>query len=130
MVKVGAVTVKDKPLDRAPPGFTTVTGKNPAVSVRLAGTAAVSCVALTNVVERAPLLQATTEPARKLVPVTVILNPPLPAATELGLNAVIVGVWAPQAPATKPASKTIRTEDRKFIAPFRNWLRRMRALRF
>lgn len=52
-VKLGDVIVKVSALEVAPSGFTTLTWAVPAALISPAGIAAVSCVALTNVVLRA-----------------------------------------------------------------------------
>jgi len=125
MLKVGAVTVKDKPFDWSPPGFTTATAKNPALFVKLAGTVAATCVTVRKVVGSALPFQETKAPDRKFVPLTFRVNPPLPAATEVGSRALTTGVWAPQAPATNAASIANRN-GWKLIALFRKGLRLMR----
>jgi len=79
--------------DVPPPGagFTTVTDAVPALAIRAAGTVAVSCVALTNVVVSAVPFQFTVEPETNLVPFTVNVNCAPPAVAEVGLIEVIVG---------------------------------------
>jgi hypothetical protein len=49
-------------------------------------------VELLKVVLRTAPFQSTTEPARKFVPVTVRVKPPVPALALSGVTAVIVGV--------------------------------------
>src|SRR5436305_163271 len=70
----------------------TLTKTVPALSSRLAGTAAVTWVGSTTVlvsaVVPAPLFQRTTEPAGKLVPVTTRVNATAPAWTELGFRVI------------------------------------------
>ena len=56
-----------------------------------AGTAAVSCVADTNVVTKAVPLKLTPVPLIKPVPFTVKVKPALPATAVLGVRLVIVG---------------------------------------
>ena len=78
-VKPGDVIVKVSALEVPPPGFTTLTCAVPAAAMSLAGIAAVSCVALTNVVVRAAPFHCTTEPETKLLPLTVSVNAGPPA---------------------------------------------------
>ncbi len=72
-----AVMVKLSVLEVPPPGdgLKTVTAATPALAMSPAGIEAVSWVALTNVVVRAPPFQRTTDPAMKLLPLTVRLKP-------------------------------------------------------
>jgi hypothetical protein len=63
----------------------------PTLVIRLAGTAAISCVELTNVVLRAVLPHSTDAPDAKLVPFTVSAKPALPAITDAGEVLVMVG---------------------------------------
>jgi 3D (Asp-Asp-Asp) domain-containing protein len=88
-----AVTLKFTAFDVPPPGvgFVTVTGGVPTVVTSLARIAAVTCVALTNVVTLAVPLKFTTELATKLVPFTVSVNAAEPAVTPVGDKVVIVG---------------------------------------
>jgi hypothetical protein len=60
----GVRTMKLTEFDVSPPGLVTVTLKVPAVAMSEARIAAVSCVALTNVVARALALKLTVEPQR------------------------------------------------------------------
>jgi hypothetical protein len=78
-------------LDDVPPGFTTVMLTLPCVAIRLAVTAAVSCVALTSVVGSAVPFQSTVAPERKPVPLTVSVKAGPPAVAEVGLRLVITG---------------------------------------
>jgi len=80
------------PVDVPPQGFTTVIGGVPAVAMREAGTAAVSCVEETNVVISAVPFQFTVEVETKFVPFTVNVNPGPPAAAQVGLMEPIVGL--------------------------------------
>lgn len=57
------------------PELDTVIEAVPAELISPAGTLAVSCVELTNVVERAEPFQSTTEPLTKFVPFTVRVKP-------------------------------------------------------
>ena len=78
--------------DVPPHGVTTVTEAVPAVAMRAAGTVAVSCVAETNVVVSGFPFQFTVEPETKLLPFTVSVNCGPPAAMQVGLIELIVGV--------------------------------------
>src|SRR5271163_2900430 len=87
MVKV---TAPDVP----PPGvgLKTVTEAVPAVAMSPAGTAAVNCVPLTNVVVSPVPFHCTTEtPLTKFVPVTVSVKPAPPAVAEVGKIVASVG---------------------------------------
>ena len=74
-----------------PPVVVTVTLAVPAVAIRLAGTVAVSWLALPKAVASAEPFQLTEAPATKFVPLIVSVNAALPAVAEPGLNPVIVG---------------------------------------
>ncbi len=89
----GAVIVKVSALEVPPPGagFTTVTSALPAVPMSLAGIAAVTCPALTNVVVRATPFQRTSDVATKLLPFTVNVNAAPPAAVLGGASDVSAG---------------------------------------
>ena len=76
-------TVKAIDVGVGPPpgaGFVTVTLTVPAVDTSVAAIAAVTCVALTNVVGSAFVPKFTTEVATKFVPLTVNVKPVPPAA--------------------------------------------------
>lgn len=73
------------------PETVTVTFAEPAFAIRLAGTAAVSWVALTNVVVRAVLPHCTVAPETKFVPLTVRVNAAPPATADAGERLVMVG---------------------------------------
>jgi hypothetical protein len=88
----GLAIVNVIPVDVPPQGFTTVIGGVPAVAMREAGTAAVSCVEETNVVVSAVPFQFTVEVETKFVPFTVNVNPVPPAAAQVGLSELIVGL--------------------------------------
>src|SRR5690242_7699983 len=75
----------------------TATDAWPALAMSLAGMAAVSCVALTNVVGRLSPFHVTMLPATKLLPVAVSVNPGPPGAAEFGESAVRVGLTEPAA---------------------------------
>src|SRR5262249_15023049 len=64
---------------------TIVTNAVPALASKFAGTAAVSCVALTNVVVNAVPFHCKVAPDENPAPFTVSVNPPLPAAAVLRL---------------------------------------------
>jgi hypothetical protein len=64
----------------------------PGVAMRAAGTVAVSCFELTNVVASGLPFQFTVEPETKLLPFTVSVNCGPPAAMQVGLIELIVGV--------------------------------------
>jgi len=83
---IGKLTTFDGPA----PGLTAVTFALPAVVILPAGTEAMSCVALTTVVERAEPFNCTTAPERKPVPFTVNVKVAPPAVAELGLRLAIV----------------------------------------
>lgn len=73
------------------PETVTVTFAEPAFAIRLAGTAAVSWLALTNVVVSAVLPHCTVAPETKFVPLTVRVNAAPPATAEAGERLVMVG---------------------------------------
>jgi hypothetical protein len=89
----GLFTVKFTELEAPPPGvgFVTMTAGVPAEATSVARIAAVSCVALTNVVALALPLKLTTEVDRKFVPFTVNVNAPEPVVALVGDSVVIVG---------------------------------------
>ena len=78
-------------LEAIPAELDTVILALPAATIRLAGTAALNCVALKNVVVSAAPFHCTVELERKPVPVTVNVKPALPAAAELGISDVMAG---------------------------------------
>ena len=94
-------TVKVDAAEATLPGFTTVTVADPADAVRAAGTVAVSCVALTQVVASVVPFHWTTEPGSscwtqtqgemKLAPFTVRVKSGPPATTDAGLRPEIAG---------------------------------------
>jgi len=103
--RVGPITLNGSALEVAPPGCTTVTLATPAVASSALGTNAVSWFALTNVVASGVAVAApagahcTWLPGTggapsgptKLVPFTVSVNVPAPAAAEFGDKDVSVG---------------------------------------
>jgi hypothetical protein len=90
---VPLVIVNATAFEIPPPGvgFVTVTGGVPADATSVARIAAVSCVALTNVVALALPLKFTTELLMKFEPFTVNVNAPDPAAALEGCSVVIAG---------------------------------------
>ena len=88
-----ALIVNDR-LPDVPPlgaGFVTVTVAVPAVAISAAVIAAVSCVALTNVVVLAAPLNFTTDVDTKPVPLTVSVKAAPPAVALVGEREVAVG---------------------------------------
>ena len=90
-VDVAELIVKVEAFDVTLSGDTTVTLALPAVVIRPADTAAVSCVALANVVVNAVPPHLTVSPKTNPVPFTVSVNAPPPAVAEAGLRLVITG---------------------------------------
>src|SRR6267142_2098801 len=86
-------TAKFIELDVPPPGagLKTVTRAVPAVRRSVAGIVAVSWVADTYVVGRLVPFHRTIELVTKFVPVTVSVNPELPAVTRFGTRLVVPG---------------------------------------
>ena len=83
----GSVTTeKVAAADVTGPGFATVTLTGPTAAICAAVTAAVSCVALTNVVVSAAVPHFTVAPATKLVPLTVRVKAGPPAAESAGFR--------------------------------------------
>jgi hypothetical protein len=70
----------------------------PALAIRLAGTAADSCVELTTVVVSAMLPHCTVAPETKFAPLTVKVNAAPPAVAEAGERLRIVGRICPCPP--------------------------------
>ena len=91
--RLGALMVNVKPFEVPPPGagVTTVTGTLPAVTMSLAGIAAVTWPAFTNVVVRAVPFQRTLEVPTKLLPFTVSVKPPPRPAVLVGASEVSAG---------------------------------------
>src|SRR5207237_258983 len=117
-VSVGppALTGRLSAADVPPPGaaVVTVTLAMPATARSVAGIAAVSCVALTNVVARVAPFQRTLVPVTKLLPfrVRVKAAPPtlaLEGESDVsdGAGVVIVNVWAPEVPPSTPGIVTV-----------------------
>jgi len=101
--------LKLKPLERPPPGagLLTLTVALPAAATFAAATAAVSLVALTYVVGSDVPFHLTADAASKALPLTVKVNPALPAVALAGaialtagsgLTLVIEKVWSPEDP--------------------------------
>lgn len=78
-------------LEPSPPGLDTMMLALPAAEIKLAGTSAVTCVALKNVVASGVPFHCTVAPERKLVPVTVSVKAGLPALAEFGASDVMAG---------------------------------------
>ena len=75
-----------------PPVVVTVTLAVPGAAMSLAGTAAVSLIALTNVVASVLPFHFAVAPETKFVPLIVRVKPGPPALAELGLKVAIMGV--------------------------------------
>src|SRR6202047_5294195 len=84
-METGLLIVKVTVLDVPPPGvgLNTVTEAVPGLVMSPAGTVAVSCVALINVVVNATPFHRTIAPLTKLVPVTISVNAGPPAVAEV-----------------------------------------------
>lgn len=82
-------TVNVSAFELAPPALTTVTEYLPADAMADAGTCAVSCVLLTNMVLRAVLFHQTMDPETKPLPLTVRVRSGPPARVEAGLREVM-----------------------------------------
>jgi hypothetical protein len=93
MAGTGLFTANEEFPDAPPPGtgFATDTLKAPAVAMSPAVIAAVTCVALTNVVVLALPLKLTTAPETKFVPFTVNVNAAPPVIALAGESEVIAG---------------------------------------
>jgi hypothetical protein len=92
MLGVGMVIENVAAVDAVPPVLVTVTLALPALAIRPADTAAVTCVLLTNVVARFDPFHCTVALLRKLAPFTVSVKPAPPALAEFGLRLEIAGV--------------------------------------
>src|ERR1039457_5991806 len=90
LVMANVPTVKLAPLEVLPPGLATVMVAVPARAVRLAGPAAVNCVALTNVVDSKDPFHSTADPFTNPVPFTVRVKADPPAVAAFGLRLVMV----------------------------------------
>jgi hypothetical protein len=89
---VVALIAKLTELEVVPPGACTLTAAEPELAIRLAGTAAVSCIAEAKVVVSAEPFHNTASPETKLVPLTVRMNPEPPAVALAGDSELTVGV--------------------------------------
>jgi hypothetical protein len=76
--------------DVPPPGLATETLAVPADPIKFAGTDAVNCVALTNVVDSALPFHCTVDPLTNPAPLTVSVNADPPAVAAFGLRPLIV----------------------------------------
>src|SRR5579871_1304954 len=85
----------------------TVMLAEPALAIRLAGTCAVSCVALTNVVASGEPFHCTAAPLTKFVPLTVSVNDGLPAVPDAGLSEVIVDEGAVPCPGVSTRTRLL-----------------------
>ena len=88
---VGLLTGKLKPLDVSPPDTTVIVAVVAAV-IRLAGTAAVSWPAFTNVVDNPEPFHCTDAPERNPLPLTVSVNADPPTVALVGFRDVSMGV--------------------------------------
>jgi hypothetical protein len=91
-IGAGALMAKAMELDEAPLGGCTLTEAKPELAIKLAGTAAKSCIAEPKVVARAEPFHSTASPETKLLPLTVRENAELPAIAPAGESEVTVGV--------------------------------------
>jgi hypothetical protein len=89
MFGVGALMGKATVLEAAPPGLMTTTVAVPGAVIKPAGTEAINCVALTNVVGNAEPFHCTIDPVTKPVPLTASVNADAPAVAEGGFKPVI-----------------------------------------
>src|SRR5262247_4392827 len=92
MLQGHAEMVNGRVFDRLPSGLATVTWAVPAAAMSAAVIAAVSWLALPNVVTRPLPFQRTLAPLTKFEPVTVSVNAGPPAAVLLGESDVSVSV--------------------------------------
>ena len=81
-------------LEAVLPGFTTVMLALPVFAIRLPGTAAVSCVPFTKLVESGEPFHCTVAPETKLEPLTVSVNAGPPTVAPLGFSEVNVAPLA------------------------------------
>lgn len=88
---VGGAMMVNVALFEVCPLSNTVTVAEPGVAIRLAGTVASNCVALTKAVVRGPPFHCTIAPLSKFEPLTTSMTPAAPARAELGFNEVITG---------------------------------------
>jgi hypothetical protein len=111
-------------LEIAPPGLETVTAAESTELDMLAGTDAVNCAVLTNVVASGEPFHITVAPGRNLVPLTVNVNAGTPSVAALGLRLVsmaaggliVNGVWLEVTPSrltsvtVTPSANSIRLD--------------------
>ena len=93
IVGTGLLTAKFTATEVPPPGagFVTETEKLPTATMSAAVIAAVTCVALTNVVVLALPLKLTVAPLTKPVPLTMRVKAAPPTVVPVGESVVIVG---------------------------------------
>lgn len=89
-------------LEAVLPGVITVTLALPAFAIRLPGTAAVNCVAFTNVVESGEPFHCTVEPETKPEPLTVSVNAGPPTVVPFGPSEVNAATALVEVSATYP----------------------------
>src|SRR5215472_2862496 len=111
-VVLGVVIGKRSAFDEtSPPGLDTAINAVPGATTRLAGTVAVSLVALTKLVTKgvwlAPFPQFTTAPGAKPAPLTVSVKPPLPGTDATGEMLLMKGTGFCARPASAKASNNI-----------------------
>ena len=125
--------VKLAVFDAPPPGvgFVTCIGAVPAVAMSVAGTEAVSCVELTNVVVRLLPFQLTTDPDTKLEPLTVRVKADPPAVALVGEIVLMAGVGfgggggGLEEPPPQPTQLAMRIPATTIRARYRLFLRGM-----
>src|SRR5579859_7498033 len=101
----GEATAKGRVPDVVPPGVRTVIETFAGEARFAAGTVAVSCVPLTNVVASAVPFHSTASPASRFAPFTVNVNPALPAGTPEGSRDRAVGPNKKTAVFERPPAK-------------------------
>src|ERR1035437_3483424 len=102
--------VNGSAFDVPTPGLVTVTCATPTEAMSLAGTAAVNCVALTNVVVSATPFHCTAEPETKPEPFAVTVGAPAPATALDGGSEVSTGAL-PDGPRVSVSTITSRKGD-------------------
>src|SRR5205807_4525050 len=91
MVMPGGLMAKLTAWETVPSGFDTAMLALPTAAIRLAGTAALNCAALENVVDSGEPFHCTAAPERKPAPVTASVKAGPPTVVELGASDVITG---------------------------------------
>src|SRR5690349_11137641 len=91
MVMPAGLMAKLTAWETVPSGFATAMLALPTAAIRLAGTAALNCAALENVVDSGAPFHCTAAPERKPVPVPASVKSGPPAVVELGASDVITG---------------------------------------